>query len=329
MNEKHYFTKKERISWMIMLSIIVFSIYVPPIFFRGTTIAKNDQFSSTEIDSIVGMIKNSKILVGKKVKHQKKQKNFKSTWQKPSKSDREANFNPSKRKILQVFDFDPNYTSEDSLKLIFQEFVAQNIIKYRSNGGNFKENKDLLKIYGLGTTRYQEILPYIQFKKLAKRAERKFKPHISHKQRMVALNETDTTQLIQLKGIGSILANRIIAFRNALGGFIHVDQLQETYGLPQETFHQIQPLLKIGKPHQKFNINILDRKALSKHPYINWKQAGVIEKYRKQHGPFTSIADIYQIRMLDSNFVARLQPYLEFQKIEHTELLTQIKSDSQ
>jgi len=44
---------------------------------------------------------------------------------------------------------------------------------------------------------------------------------------VVSLNEADTSQLKRVPGIGSGLAKMIVAYRDKLGGFTHLEQLQE------------------------------------------------------------------------------------------------------
>ncbi|MNY48244.1 Helix-hairpin-helix motif protein [compost metagenome] len=86
------------------------------------------------------------------------------------------------------------------------------------------------------------------------------------------------------------------------------------YGLPSETFEAILPNLKISPQASvaKLDINQLDVKSLSQHPYISFKQATAIVNYRNQHGRFQNLIDLKKVLLLDDDFLRKLAPYLTF-----------------
>ena len=57
----------------------------------------------------------------------------------------------------------------------------------------------------------------------------------------IELNSADTTELKQLRGIGSKLSQRIVKYRKKIGGFTHKEQLKDIYGLSEETYRHILP----------------------------------------------------------------------------------------
>jgi competence ComEA-like helix-hairpin-helix protein len=69
----------------------------------------------------------------------------------------------------------------------------------------------------------------------------------------VDINSADTTPFIALPGIGAKLAQRIIKFRDKLGGFYSIDQVAETFGLPDSTYQKIKPRLIIKNTTVKKN----------------------------------------------------------------------------
>lgn len=99
----------------------------------------------------------------------------------------------------------------------------------------------------------------------------------------VELNTADTAQLCLLKGIGSKLSLRIVNFRNSLGGFYHVSQLADVYGISDELFNSLKIQVRVDKGLvQKINPQNLTIQEISKHPYIDYNQAKELKNmYRK------------------------------------------------
>lgn len=99
----------------------------------------------------------------------------------------------------------------------------------------------------------------------------------------IELNTTDTAQLCLLKGIGSKLSVRIINFRNSLGGFYHVSQLSDVYGISDELFNSLREQVTVDDELiKKINPQNLSIQEISKHPYIDYNQAKELKNmYRK------------------------------------------------
>jgi competence ComEA-like helix-hairpin-helix protein len=117
--------------------------------------------------------------------------------------------------------------------------------------------------------------------------------------------------LIALPGIGSKLANRIVTFRDKLGGFHSVEQVKEVYGIPDSTFKKIKLYLKCeGLGIKRININTADLETLKSHPYIKWNIANAIVSYRQQHGNYASSNDLLRIEIITAEVLQKLAPYL-------------------
>lgn len=61
----------------------------------------------------------------------------------------------------------------------------------------------------------------------------------------VELNSATKAQLIALRGVGEFYATKIIEMRKKMGGFTHIDQLKEVYGMTDENFERIKPQLTL------------------------------------------------------------------------------------
>ena len=132
--------------------------------------------------------------------------------------------------------FDPNIADRNTLvKLGFNDFQVQNMIRYRERGGQFRHKFDMLKIYGVDSVFYAKIKNLIiidssMFQDI-KVVQTTFKP--------INLNNADSLTLITLSGIGPVFASRIIKYRNLLGGFYKKEQLLEVYNLKNETYLKV------------------------------------------------------------------------------------------
>lgn len=116
-----------------------------------------------------------------------------------------------------------------------------------------------------------------------------------------------------IRGVGPYWAGRFVKFREALGGFISVDQIRETYGLPDSLFAAMRPFLLYDRPvFRRLPLNSLSADELDNHPYIDRKLAGIIVRFREQHGAFRNREDLERIRILDAERIDRLMPYLDF-----------------
>ena len=224
---------------------------------------------------------------------------------------------------VEKFNFDPNSASEDQLlRLGFPKYLSKTILNYRNKGGKFKYKEDLLKIYSMKPELYADIENLITLpKKLDKktvdydeeRVVNEVKPIYTPKKTATItkfdLNTADTTQLMQIKGIGKVYANRIIKYRDILGGFNTIDQVGETYGIDPTVIPELKKYGMLNSSVKKIKINELDN---FRHPYLKYNQVKVILAYRKQHGNFQSVEDLRQIKILDEETISKIAPYLEF-----------------
>ena len=127
---------------------------------------------------------------------------------------------------------------------------------------------------------------------------------------LIDINSADEIQLQYVKGIGPAFAERIIKYRELIGGFHHIHQLMEVYGIDRDKFIQLKDQIKLTGETEKININSLDQKQISRHPYISYQEAKLIVAYRKKHGPYKSVYDITKIGVMDSSFVKKILPYI-------------------
>ena len=233
--------------------------------------------------------------------------------------------------------FDPNALSAEGWEARgVPHFVAGRIVKYREAAGGFKAKAQIKKMYGLDEDVYQRLAPFMQLPDEApSRAERpayaanrpgpdgKFPPFVATAGKFPSkprnlkpfdLNTADTTQLMQIRGIGAGRARWVVKYRNQLGGYLREDQLDEVFvlrdapdlrdSLKKYTF--VAP----GYAPQPVRVNTASFDELYPHPYIRKGLARIIVAYRSQHGPFKTVEDLKQIPILKAEDWEKMRPYL-------------------
>lgn len=215
-----------------------------------------------------------------------------------------------------LFSFDPNKaTQAELLSLGFNKTLAARIENYRIKGGEFRIKKDLLRLYGMDSSLYLQLHPYLLLPESLVKPKKSVaeKKNIAKTEKVKSdLNEADTSALKKVFGIGEKLSLRIVNYRNSLGGFIQVGQLREVYGLDSVVVDRILQhffVPDVVEP-SKININTASEEVLAKHPYIKYKNAKAIVAYRYQHKSFTTLEELLNIKVIDQNAFDKMKPYL-------------------
>lgn len=219
--------------------------------------------------------------------------------------------------------FDPNTADSFQLrKLGLSPFVVRNILRYREKGGRFRTPEAFAKIYGLEEKQFLLLKPYIRIQEVEDRSalpqvqeEKFFSESVQRIEKypegtLVSLNEADTTELKRVPGIGSGIARMIVAYRNRLGGFTQVEQLQE---IPHVDVALNQWFVVEGAPFRKIRVNKDGLDKLRNHPYMDFYKAKVILEYRRKQGNIKGLSRLSLFEEFSEKDLQRLSPYLSFE----------------
>ena len=217
--------------------------------------------------------------------------------------------------------FDPNLADSIELSSLgLPSFVVRNIMKYRQNGGHFRTVESLARVYGLTEEKFTELKPYVRIAHVEKNKPEKrntvvrpvWKERRAYKYpegTLVDVNTADTAELKKVPGIGSGIAKAIVSYRERLGGFCSVKQLEEVdYVTPA-----LLKWFKLEKPSvRKLDINKMTLDALRSHPYFNFYQAKVIVEHRRKKGPIKSLSQLALYEEFTEKDLKRLSAYINF-----------------
>ena len=218
--------------------------------------------------------------------------------------------------------FDPN--SADSVllrQLGLPVYIVRNILKYRAKGGVFRSPESFSRIYGLKEEVYQKLKPYITIAPLVSVSHvrtdtfRQLKdtiPYIPKYEEgtIVDLNKVDTSILKRIPGIGSTLARMIVVYRQRLGGFYDVSQLQEVphVGVELNKWFVVTPA-----GLHKIQVNSASLDKLRSHPYMDFYKAKAIMEYRRKRGKIKGLSQLSMFEEFTEKDLKRLSPYLTFE----------------
>lgn len=306
------FTAKERKGIIILVIIIFFLVFLPYLY---PLFNKKEVYNRDEFEKEIAQLRYPEI--DSNSTHFKNFNNFNNNLYEDFSLNKT---NESDDLKSELFYFDPNTASHaEWKKLGVKDKTIQTIQNYLSKGGKFYKPEDISKIWGLSPSLANRLLPYVSIQTATKQNESGYKKDFSKSSigyaatpvQPIDINLADTTAFISLPGIGSKLSKRIITFREKLGGFYSIDQVGETFLLPDSTFQKIKSRLQINNfVVKKININTASIDEMKAHPYIRYNLANAIFQYRNQHGPFNSVAEIKKIMLVNELAFDKMAPYL-------------------
>lgn len=254
--------------------------------------------------------------------YQEKQDSIrKSQWKKTYKRDTIA---------IRMQMFDPNTVDSNTLvHLGFKPWQAKNLLKYRAKGGKYRKAEDLKRLYGMTDSMYLLLQPYICIELenlevdssandslMGDTTRHDTMPRWQHvkKDTILNLRTADTTELKMIRGIGSYRAKQIVRYREALGGFVRVEQLLEVEGMENVPDSVLKHFVLDTADVKQLNINSIGVRQLSKHPYLSFEEAKAIYEFRRKKIRLDSLGQLNELECVSDEAIKRIAPYLNFDK---------------
>jgi len=209
-------------------------------------------------------------------------------------------------------DFDPNTTSlNEFMEMGLSEKQASVIIRYREKGGRFRTANDFAKIYSIRPEIHEQIKPYIHIdtSKFVWKSK-KLRP-FEKRQIIVDLNNATEEELTKLPLIACGRAHTIALFREKVGGFYSIQQLNEVYGLSPDIVDSIKGFLVVDTTKLKrININTAGIMDMKTHPYFKYFTAKKIVDYRNIKGVINTPSELLRNKIVDSLTYRKISHYI-------------------
>ena len=209
---------------------------------------------------------------------------------------------------LHIATFNPNFISDFKgymLGLSVEEIDRLHDFREQEKWINSAE--DFQKVTGVSDSLLKVISPAFRFPAFYGDAKKASSEAIIKKD----LNFATEAELQVVNGIGEKLSQRIVKYRESLGGFRAGFQVKDVYGLSPDVVERLLERFEVvEKHHEKQDLNEIDVIALSELPYFNYELARKVVNFRKSKDVLTSFEDLNQVEGFPLEKLDRIKLYL-------------------
>ncbi|TQI70091.1 competence ComEA-like helix-hairpin-helix protein [Gramella sp. Hel_I_59] len=217
-----------------------------------------------------------------------------------------------------IYPFNPNYLSDfKAYQIGLSVEEIDKLLKYRATNKWINSAEDFQRVTGVSDSLMMIIKPSFRFPEWVKNSGKLQKP-ITGKAEVISIADLNTVSAEDLQvvnGIGEKLSERIVKYRNRIGGFLSEEQLKDVYGLSPEVIARISEKFQvINKPQVILqNINSITEAELAELPYFNPALAKKIINHRTMNEGIRSFEELTKISGFPSDKIDRIKLYLSVQ----------------
>lgn len=241
------------------------------------------------------------------------------------KKELEAKKGISEKRDFQLFNFNPNLISRDSLLLLgLSSKQSFNIVNYRKKVGQFKSEKDFRKIYSIEDSLATVLAPYLTFSN--NRSKQKVASISKNRNDSLFNFNPNSVSEYELESLGlsSGQAKTLINFKQKGGKFYKKEDLKKIYSISDELYNKLEPYISIERDENEISIielNSATKEQLKKIRGIGEKTAERLIVYRTQLGGYSNLNQLDDVYGLDSTIKNNKTTYF----IINTEVLSKIR----
>lgn len=227
-----------------------------------------------------------------------------------------------KRQNPTIYPFNPNFITDfKGATLGMTNTQIDRLLAFRKKQQWIHSTKQFQEVTQISDSLLNQISPYFKFPKwVTTQNKKQTKSQYNAKKKEAEkqdLNTATASNLQQVNGIGKVLSERIIRFRNTFkGGFISDIQLQDIYGLTPEVIKKIKLEFTVKTPRQfnKINLNTATVDTLVTIQHIDYELAHHIIEQRTLIEGFKSTNDLTKVKGFPVNKLEIIELYLHIEK---------------
>jgi len=225
--------------------------------------------------------------------------------------------------VPKIYPFNPNFiTDYKGYKLGMSVQEIDRLLAFRKENKYVNSANEFQTVTNVSDSLLNAISPYFKFpdwvtnKKEYKENKKYHYEAFAKKEKtiIIDINQASQEDLIKIYGIGEAISLRILKFKESLGGFVSMEQMNDVWGLSPEVIENLNSHFKIsGIPNlKKIDINNASIKELSDFPYFKFPISKNIVTYRSMNGDFKNIEDLTKIKGLSIDKAKIIALYLDF-----------------
>jgi len=225
--------------------------------------------------------------------------------------------------VPKIYPFNPNFiTDYKGYKLGMSVPEIDRLLAFRKQNKYVNSAKEFQAVTKVSDSLLNAISPYFKFpdwvnNKKEFAAYKKYdNTAFAKKEKMVVIDINQATQedLIKIYGIGEAISLRILKFKESLGGFVSMEQMNDVWGLSPEVIENLNTHFKISATPtvKKIDINNASIKELSLFPYFKYPISKNIVTFRSMNGDIKNIEDLTKIKGLSIEKAKIIALYLNF-----------------
>lgn len=225
--------------------------------------------------------------------------------------------------VPKIYPFNPNFiTDYKGYKLGMSVPEIDRLLAFRKQNKYVNSAKEFQAVTKVSDSLLNVISPYFKFPDWVKN-KKEFKDYkkypntaFAKKEKIVIIDINQATQedLIKIYGIGEAISIRILKFKESLGGFVSMEQMNDVWGLSPEVIENLNTHFKISATPtvKKIDINNASIKELSLFPYFKYPISKNIVTFRSMNGDIKNIEDLTKIKGLSIEKAKIIALYLNF-----------------
>lgn len=216
-----------------------------------------------------------------------------------------------------LYPFNPNFISDYkayTLGMSTQEF--DKLKNYRAKGKWINSISDFKEVTGVSQNWLDSISPYFKFpawvnQQKKQKSKSSYSKELPYNQK-IDLNTTTKEQLMEISGIGDALSNRILSYRDKLGGFTDDIQLYYVYGLESQVVQRALKRFTVKSPKEilKININEASASDLATLPGVSFDLAKDIWEFIRLRNGINNLEELTKIEEITPQKLQLIRLYL-------------------